>query len=141
MLLRPKFHGNRTMNGRVKQDFVHFKMAAAAILDVVQTTLTPLFSEVCIIGATFQISSKLDNTWPSYTRFCEIQDGSGGHLESGAERRFYQFSVEYVTVVLHFKFHRNQRINGRVMRDFVQFKMAAAAILKVVQNAAFTNFQ
>ena len=28
----------------------------------------------------FQISSKSDNKWPSYERFCEIQDGGGGHL-------------------------------------------------------------
>jgi len=28
----------------------------------------------------FQISSKLDHKWPSYTGFCKIQDGGGSHL-------------------------------------------------------------
>ena len=62
------------------QDFVKFKMAAAAILDVAQITLLPFFSKVCYNGAMFQISSKSDNKWPSYERFCEIQDGGGSHL-------------------------------------------------------------
>ena len=94
-----------------------------------KTLLLPIFSRVCYSGAKFQISSKSDNKWPSYSRFCEIQDGGGGHLESGAERRFYHFSVQYVKVVLNFKFHRNRTINGQVMQDFVKFKMAATAIL------------
>ena len=77
----------------------------------------------------FQISSKSDNKWPSYSRFCEIQDGGGGHLGCGADSRFHQISVEYVFLLLRFKFHQNRTINGRVIPDFVKFKMAAAAIL------------
>ena len=106
-----------------------------------ESPLLPNFSRVKFPTATFQISSKSDNKLPSYARFGELQDGGGGHLESGAERRFYHFSAEYVTVVLHFKFHRNRTIIGQVMQDFVKFKMAAAAILNAAQNAAFAIFQ
>ena len=62
--------------------------------------------------AMFQSSSKLDHEWPNKTGFCQIQDGGGGHLGCGAEPRFYHFSIEYVTVVLSFKFHQNRTING-----------------------------
>jgi len=79
----------------------------------------------------------LGNKWSSYARFCEIQDGGGGHLGCGAKARFYHFSVEYVTLVLHFKFHRNRAINGRVMQDIVKSKMAAAAILDLYKCIRF----
>ena len=49
-------------------------------------------------------------------------------------------SVEYACTVLRFKFHQNQTINGRVIQDFVKFKMAAAAILNVAQNHSFHHF-
>ena len=39
------------------------------------------------------------------------------------------FLVECVLLVLCFKFHRNWTVNGRVIKDFVKFKMVAAAIL------------
>ena len=122
------------------QDFVKFKMAAAAILNVVQTPLLPKFSRVCFTAAMFQISSKSDNKWLSYTRFCEIQDGGGGHLGCRAGPRFYKISVEYVFLLLRFKFHQNRTINGRVIPDFVKFKMAAA-IFEMAQNAAFNIFK
>ena len=93
-----------------------------------RTPLSSFFSKVCFVGATIQIMSKLDNKWPSYARFREIQDGGGGHLGCSAKPRFHHFSVEYVKMLLRFKFHRNRAINGRVMQDFVKFKMAAAAI-------------
>ena len=99
------------------------------------------FSRVSISAATFQISSISDNKWLSSARFCEIQDGGGGHLGCGAIHLFHHFSVEYVTVVVSFKFHQNWTRNGRVMQDFVKFNMAAAAILNVVQTPAFTIFQ
>ena len=54
---------------------------------------------------------------------------------------FTIFSVKYVTMVLRFKFHRNQAINGRVMHEFVKLKMATAAILNSAQNPDFTIFQ
>ena len=99
------------------------------------------FSRVSISAATFQISSISDNKWLSSARFCEIQDGGGGHLGCGAIHLFHHFSVEYVTVVVSFKFHQNWTRNGRVMQDFVKFKMAAAAILNVVQTSTFTKFK
>ena len=104
-------------------------MAAAAILDVAQNTASTVFSRVCYIGSLFQISSKSDNKWPSYARFREIQDDGGGHLGNGAGPRFWYFSVDRVFLVRHFKFHRNQTISGRVIQDFVKFKMTTAAIL------------
>ena len=71
------------------QDTGKFKMAAAAILDVShEHLLLTNFSRLCFPAATFQISSKSDNKWPSYARFGEIQNGGGGHLESDAKRRF-----------------------------------------------------
>ena len=103
--------------------------------------LLQFFSKVCYSGATFQISSKSDNKRPSYARFCEIQDGGGGHLGCGAKRRLNYFSAKNVAMVLSFKFHRNRTINGRFMQDFVESKMAAAAILDVAQNPAFVIFQ
>ena len=49
------------------QDFVRFKMAAAAILDVARNpAFTIFFSKVCHNGAMFQISSESGNKWPSY---------------------------------------------------------------------------
>ena len=51
------------------QDFVKFKMAAAAILDVAQNPAHIIFQfgmlQWCY-GAMFQISSKSGNKWPSY---------------------------------------------------------------------------
>jgi len=44
--------------------------------------------------------------------------------------------------VLSFKFHQNWTRNSGVIKDLVKIKMgAAAAILDVAQNAAFTIFQ
>ena len=106
-----------------------------------RTPLLPFFSRVRFSGATSQISLKSNNKWSGYARFCAIQDGGGGHLESGAERHFYHFSVEYVFLVLRFNYHQNRTINSRVTQDFVKFKMAAAAILNVAQTSAFTKFQ
>ena len=103
--------------------------------------LLPNFSRVSFPAATFQILSKPDNRRPSYARFCEIQDGGGGHLGCGADPRFYQILVENVILLLRFKFHQNRTINGRVIPDFVKFKMAAAAIFEMAQNAAFIIFQ
>ena len=46
----------------------------------------------------FQISSKSDNNWPSYARFCEIQDGGGGHIGCWAEPPLSPlFSKVYIT--------------------------------------------
>ena len=50
------------------------------------------------------------------------------------------FLVVYVVLMLHFKFHQNLTLNGRVIQVFVKFKMAAAAILDLMQNHAFTIF-
>ena len=88
----------------------------------------------------FQISSKSGNKWPSYSRLSEIQHGGGRHLGFGAKSRFNHFYVEYVALVLGFKFHQNRAINGRVMHDFVKFKMAAAAILDSAQKPRFYYF-
>ena len=123
------------------QDFVKFKMAAVAILDVAQTPLSPNFSRVCFPAVMLQIKSKSDNKWASYAKFCEIQDGSRGHLGSSADPCFHQISVEYVSLLLCFKFRRNRTIYGRVIQYFVKLKMAAAAILDVKHNLAFTIFQ
>ena len=106
-----------------------------------RTPLLPFFNRVCRSGAKFQISSKSDNKWLSYARFREIQDGGSGHLGYGAVPRFYHFSLVYVFLMLRFKFHPYSTINGRVIKVFVKFKMAAAAILDVAQNPAFTIFQ
>ena len=43
LVLRFKFHQNRTINVRVIQDFVKSKMAAAAILDVAQNPAFNIF--------------------------------------------------------------------------------------------------
>ena len=118
-----------------------FKMAVAAILDVMQNPAFTFFSRVCSPVATFTSSSKLDNKWPSYTVFCKIQDGGGGHLGFVTEPRFHHFAVEYDFLVLRLKFHQNWTIKGRVIQDFVKFKMAAAAILDLAQNPAFIIFQ
>ena len=92
---------------------------------------------MCFVGATIQILSKSDNKWPSYARFGEIQDGGSGHLGCGAEPRFHYFSVKCVLLVLRFKFQQNLTIFGRVMKDFVRLKMAAAAILDLYKFVRF----
>ena len=102
-----------------------------------KTPLLLFFSRVWFSGTIFQISSKSDNKWSSYERFCEIQDSGGGHLGCSAKPRFYHFSVKYVLLVLCFKFRQNRTTNGRAIQDFVKFKMAAAAILDLYNCIRF----
>ena len=73
--------------------------------------------------------------------FVKLKMAVAAILDSAQKHRFYYFSVEYVTLVFHFKFHCNRVRSVRVMQDFVKFNMAAAAILDLAQNPTFTIFQ
>ena len=70
-----------------------------------------------------------------------VKDGGSGNLGWDAEPCLFNFSVVIVYLVLIFKFHQNWTRNGRVIEDFMKFKMAAAAISDVTQYKAFTIFQ